>query len=151
MKTKLFLFLLLCSMITLTGCDPDFWTGGGVRYDKEDLKELLGPEKETEPTVKVSLKSTNSFTMNGLNVKYTIENTVLEVGDILRIILDSENEEKPLVKLILNNEEVVFTSELPAEYATVLDIEGVYEIRIEVFNQQEEYEFTIKTGVTVNK
>lgn len=150
MKTPLFVTLITVSVVLFTGCDPDFWTGGGEIYDREELEELLGPEGESGPTVSVSYKSKYSYTVNGLNFSYCIDNVALKVGDTLKVTIDSENEVKPWAKLLINGDEKLFTSDLPIEYSDIIATAGVYEIVFEIYNSCGEYQFKLKTGVTVN-
>lgn len=138
--------LLAVSIIILSGCDPDFWTGGGTVYDKDELLESGGT---SGPTVQISYKSTNSYTINGFNFSYCIDNAILSVGDTLKITVNSTNDVSPWVKILIDAQEKLYTSELPADYESIVDSPRAYEIGFEVFDHQQVYQFTVKTGVTV--
>lgn len=147
MRLRLLLTLVTLCVLTLPGCHPEDW---GAVYDKDDFDYTSGSENQNEPTINISYKSQNSYTIDGLNFSYCIENVILEVGDTLKITVDSNNEVKPWVKLNINDENVLYTSELPADYSVILDQAGGYELMFQVYDQYQEYQFTVKTGVAVD-
>lgn len=135
MKVYLRSLLILMCMFAFCGCDQGFW-------------------KPVTPDVNVDINMTSSrhykCTINGINLKYSIEDVALEVGDTLKISIDSENEVKPLVSLLLNENVVMDTCELPVEYADVMNEKGEYEVEFQVFNEAKVFEFSVSATVNVD-
>ena len=82
-------------------------------------------------------------------MRYKIEDTILAIGDTLKIYVDSDNDTNPWVKLTIDSEEAFFTSDLPFEYMSVMETIGEYELAFAVSDEQEQCLFTLKTKVTV--
>ena len=102
----------------LNGCE---WIEGSVDRPEE--------EQEYEKTGVVLQYST---TVNGINLSYVIDDSELNVGETLSVKVDSDNEEKPFVAILINDVEVVSTNELPYEYAQVMTESGEYHIVLKV-------------------
>ena len=102
----------------LNGCE---WIEGSVDRPEE--------EQEYEKTGVVLQYST---TVNGINLSYVIDDSELNVGETLSVKVDSDNEEKPFVAILINDVEVVSTNELPYEYAQVMTESGEYHIVFKV-------------------
>ena len=102
----------------LNGCE---WIEGPVDRPEE--------EQEYEKTGVVLQYST---TVNGINLSYVIDDSELNVGETLSVKVDSDNEEKPFVAILINDVEVMSTNELPYEYAQVTTESGEYHIVFKV-------------------
>lgn len=86
------------------------------------------PDGNEKPQVENKTPISQSVTINGINLKYRIEDSVLAIGDTLKVNIDSENEVKPLFKLTIDGEEMLNTSNLPVEYLSVMESVGEYEL-----------------------
>ena len=145
MKITRIITLILSAFIFATACDIDW-------YPDPIIIPVEGDDDKKEPTIitNITLGKTVSCTNPaGINFKYTIEDAALEVGDILKIQIDSENEIKPYVKLLIDEEEVVYTSELPTDYERIMTDAKEYSIVFSVYNSEEVHQFDWITSVTV--
>ncbi len=133
------LLLLIC-MFAFSSCD----------LFEDPVQVVPDNDVETDIEVDVTLSKNVSYTFNGFNLKYKIESTSLKVGETMKITIDSENEIKPLVKLVVNDVEVLSSSELPYEYSCVVEKEGEYSVEFNVFDAFELLQFTLKTAVSVS-
>ena len=146
MKATKIILLFIATLSLVTSCDID-WTGGaiGVIKDGDDKKD---------PTIITNVKQELTFSYTnpaGINLKYKIEDTQLEVGDMLRIQIDSENEIKPYVTLSISGDEVVNTSELPVDYESIMNEAKEYNLVFTVYDNNKSYQFNSMTRVTVKE
>lgn len=107
------------------------------------------PDGDDEQQVEIKNQINYSLTTNGINMKYRIEDSVLSVGDTLRVNIDSDNEVKPLAKLTIDGEEVLNTSELPVDYFSVMESVGEYELIFTFSADWEKVYSSSKVTVTV--
>ncbi len=141
MKTRILPVMLLMSVIALTSCDPEMWNPDGkIVYEENDLVHVVADSK---------VSSSFSYTYNGLNVRYEIEDTSLKAGEALKVSVDSDSETKPWVRLSVNEEEVLYTSDFPTEYETIMDKPGEYELTFNVYDEEAVFQFMISTTVSV--
>lgn len=135
MRVYLRPLLVLMCIFVFNGCNSDFW-------------KPVGPAVNVE--VNLTAARHCNYTHNGVNLKYSIEDVALMVGDTLKISIDSENEVKPLVSLLLNENVVMDTCKLPVEYAEVINEKGEYKVEFYVSNESEVFLFPISETITVN-
>ena len=141
MKTRILPVMLLMSVIALTSCDPEMWNPDGkIVYEENDLVHVIADSK---------VSSSFSYTYNGLNVRYEIEDTSLKAGEALKVSVDSDSETKPWVRLSVNEEEVLYTSDFPTAYETIMDKPGEYELTFNVYDEEAVFQFMISTTVSV--
>ena len=114
-----------------------------------DMDKLFIEAPTIEPEINVSVETTYSHTENGVNFKFTFEEIPHKAGDVLKLLLDSDNEEKPYVKMMVNGKEVIYTSKLPTEGVYTTNVAGQYSILFHVYDGQEILQFTIQTYVDV--
>lgn len=119
----------------LNGCE---WIEGPVDRPEE--------EQEYEKTGVVLQYST---TVNGINLSYVICDSELNVGETLSIKVDSDNEVKPLVAILINDVEVVATNELPYDYTQVMTETGEYHIVFKVCSALGELFFNTSADISV--
>lgn len=134
------LLMLIMSVFILSSCDPEYWY--------QDFPEIE-PDIEVDIDVDVTVNKDSSYTFNGVNLKYKIENIVPEVGESIRISMDSESEVKPYVRLLINEEEVMGTSDLPAVYTTIAEIEGEHPVEFQAYDADKNLLFTLKESISV--
>ena len=143
---KITQLLIISSLIFATSCDID-WTGGAIRVIKDG-------DNKKDPTIITNVKQGLTFSYTnpaGINLKYKIEDTQLEVGDTLRIQIDSENEINPYVTLNISGNEVVNTSDLPVDYESIMNEAKEYDLLFTVYDNNKSYQFNSMTRVTVKK
>lgn len=141
---KITKLLILSSLILATSCDIDL-TGGAIGVIKDG-------DNKKDPTIITNVKQELTFSYTnpaGINLKYKIEDTQLEVGDALRIRIDSENEIKPYVTLSISGDEVVNTSDLPVDYESIMNEAKEYNLVFTVYDNNKSYQFNSITSVTV--
>lgn len=115
-----------------------------------DLKSLFPDEPITiKPNVTINFTNTFSHTENGINFKYTVNESPHNVGDNLKVLIDSDNEEKPFVRMMVKGEEVLYTSDLPAEGVYETSASGEHTILFQIYNPQEELEYVLQTSFNV--
>lgn len=119
----------------LNGCE---WIEGPVDRPEE--------EQEYEKTGVVLQYST---TVNGINLSYVICDSELNVGETLSIKVDSDNEVKPLVAILINDVEVGATNELPYDYTQVMTETGEYHIVFKVCSALGELFFNTSADISV--
>ena len=90
-----------------------------------------------------------STTVNGINLSYVIDDSELNVGETLSVKVDSDNEEKPFVAILINDVEVVSTNELPYEYTQVMTESGEYHIVFKVCDALENLYFNTSADISV--
>lgn len=124
MKKPIIAILLALAAILLNSCD---------------LKNLFyGDPVTIKPNVNVNFSDTYSVTENGINFKYILNESPQNVGDSLKVLIDSDNEEKPFVRMTVNEEEVLYTSDLPTEAIYEVSVTGEHTILFQVYNPQKE-------------
>ena len=151
MKITRIICLILTSIVLTTACDIDLFQGG-VIYNPENNDDNDDDDTDKGPNIitNVTLGTTVSYTNPaGINLKYKIENTVLELGDTLIIQIDSDNEIKPYVRLAINNEEVVYTADLPITYDEILDEKKDYELVFSVYDDKHLHQFDTSTTISI--
>ena len=119
----------------LNGCE---WIEGPVDRPEE--------EQEYEETGVVLQYST---TVNGINLSYVIDDSELNVGETLSVKVDSENEDKPFVAILINDVEVTSTNELPYEYTQVMTESGEYHIVFKVCDASGNLYFNTSADISV--
>jgi hypothetical protein len=63
---------------------------------------------DVEVNIDLNVHKEVSYTnADGINLNYSIDNTLLSVGDTLIVTLNSDNEVKPWVKIAANDTEVL--------------------------------------------
>lgn len=134
MKIRL-LGIITALACILNGCE---WIEGPVDRPEE--------EQEYEKTGVVLQYST---TVNGINLSYVIDDSELNVGETLSVKVDSDNEEKPFVAILINDEEVMSTNELPYEYTQVMTESGEYHIVFKVCDALENLYFNTSADISV--
>lgn len=124
---SVFKLLSLCLLISVQSCD--IWNPNGyIVYDEEDLKNWpVDDEDENESKYLL----TNSITIDGLNLKYSISRTKLSVGDVLRARVDSETDPKPEASVLWDSVKVAHFSNLPDSLEIELTKTGVHKITFE--------------------
>lgn len=142
MRTKNKLALMLICILSINAC--------GLIPETDSTPVIIPfPTPEIKPGT-VDLSENFSYTSSdGVHMRYKIEDTILAIGDTLKIHVDSENDTNPWVKLTIDSEEAFFTSDLPFEYMSVMETIGEYELAFAVSDEQEQCLFTLKTKVTV--
>lgn len=141
---KITQLLIISSLILATSCDID-WTGGAIGVIKDG-------DNKKDPTIITNVKQGLTFSYTnpaGINLKYKIEDTQLEVGDTLRIQIDSENETNPYVTLNISGNEVVNTSDLPVDYESIMNEAKEYDLLFTVYDNNKSYQFNSITSVKV--
>ena len=103
-------------------------------------------EQEYEETGVVLQYST---TVNGINLSYVIDDSELNVGETLSVKVDSENEDKPFVAILINDVEVTSTNELPYEYTQVMTESGEYHIVFKVCDALGNLYFNTSADISV--
>lgn len=134
MKIRL-LGIITALACILNGCE---WIEGPVDRPEE--------EQEYEKTGVVLQYST---TVNGINLSYVIDDSELNVGETLSIKVDSDNEEKPFVAILINDVEVMSTNELPYDYTQVMTETGEYHIVFKVCSALGELFFNTSADISV--
>ena len=138
---KITQLLIISSLIFATSCDID-WTGGAIGVIKDG-------DNKKDPTIITNVKEGQTFSYTspaGINLKYKIEDTQLEVGDTLRIQIDSENEINPYVTLNISGDEVVNTSDLPVDYESIMNEAKEYDLLFTVYDNNKSYQFNSITS-----
>lgn len=90
-----------------------------------------------------------STTVNGINLSYVICDSELNVGETLSIKVDSDNEVKPFVAILINGVEVMSTNELPYDYTQVMTETGEYHIVFKVCSALGELFFNTSADISV--
>lgn len=112
----------------------------------EDYVESSEKEHEYDKSGVVLQYST---TVNGINLSYVIDDSELNVGETLSVKVDSDNEEKPFVAILINDVEVMSTNELPYDYTQVMTETGEYHIVFKVCSALGELFFNTSADISV--
>ena len=121
-----FKVLCLCMLIGVQACDGLWDPNGVIIYDKDDLENISGGDKG-----KPKYQYNNSITVNGKNLKYSISNTKPSVGDVVKVMADSETEPKPEIVILWDSEEVAHFYALPDSLEITMTDPGVHTITFE--------------------
>ena len=78
-----------------------------------------------------------------------VDDSELNVGETLSVKVDSENEDKPFVAILINDVEVTSTNELPYEYTQVMTESGEYHIVFKVCDALGNLYFNTSADISV--
>ena len=119
-----FKVLCLCMLIGAQACDGLGDPNG--KYDPDDLENISGGDKGTP-----KYQYNNSITVNGKNLKYSISNIKPSVGDVVKVMADSETEIKPEIVILWDSEEIAHFYALPDSLEITMTDPGVHTIAFE--------------------
>lgn len=121
-----FKVLCLCMLIGVQACDGLWDPNGVIIYDKDDLENISGGDKG-----KPEYQYNNSITVNGKNLKYSISNIKPSVGDVIKVLADSDTDPKPDILILWDSEEIAHFYSLPDSLEIKITDPGVHKITFE--------------------
>ena len=136
-KVTIEFLVLAMSMFVISSCDLGLGNTGGKYVD--DLSDFDKKDKKSM-----------SLNVNGFNLSYYIEDIYLVVGDTLKVMIDSKNEVKTWGKLTINDEDVLYTSDLPSEYSRIVDAPGTYTLVFSAYDGNEQFKFDSEEVVSID-
>ncbi len=136
MKAR-FAVVFLALMCICSGCD----------WSQDPIVTPIGKEDAKEPDITVA--TTMSTTINGINLLYKVADSQLKTGETLLIEADSENDVKPLVAVYIDEVEVKTPEIVPFTYKQVMSDKGEYKITFKVYKDKDNFTFETSTSITV--